>query len=196
MIAACTSCSAMSRLMSRPNRKVMTDAPAELCDIILAQARHLAELKLERRCHRRSHHPRASRLDRRSGPGWSDSRPSGRAESGKKRKAMMPTSRIAINTRLVATGRSMKMWTGLTAPPRRRARQHHCSAPCGGAPAGFAPSAVGVDGAAFWPVGAAPGAAGLAGAGVVGTEAAGAVEEAAPEAGEPSPALGWPPRRR
>ena len=44
---------------ARSNCSVTTDAPAELIDDISLQARHLAELPLQRRRHRRRHHFRA-----------------------------------------------------------------------------------------------------------------------------------------
>ena len=108
LIAACTSCSAMSRLRLRSNCRVMTEAPAELHRRHLLEARHLAELAFQRRGDRRGHHIRAGAGQEASAPGWWDNRPPAAPTAAGSDSPTRPTSRMAIISSDVATGRRMK----------------------------------------------------------------------------------------
>ena len=114
LIDCCTSCSATSMFRLSLNCSVITLAAVGTGGGHLLQTRHLPELALQRRGHRRRHHVRDWRRDRTWSPGSSDSLLRAAPKPAVAGKPQCPPAGCPPSSSEVATGRRMNVREGFT----------------------------------------------------------------------------------
>ena len=135
-MACWTFCSATSRLSDEIELQGDDRGAGRAVRGHLLQAGDLAQLHFERRGHGGRHHLRDSRRDRRSAPGWSDSRRRAARKPAGTAPRPDPTSTSAIISSEVATGLRMnrrEMFIGGRVRRLRRSlrRAGRCAGACG-----------------------------------------------------------------